>query len=300
MIVTRRHAVYGLLVPFFIFFVLFWIAPLIEGVRMSFFSNEIFGDSSFVGFENYRTVLDDERYLKAIKNTSVYTLASLILILPLALILAHGLRSVFGKVRPLFQFLLLLPGLTPPAVLALLFLLVFHGRQGLLNQWFVIPFGWKYVNWLKDPDFILFALVLQCVWRWVGFITFFLLSGMEAIPKMYYEALQIESTRSWDRLRWVTLPFLRHVILFCVVYLIVDAFALFSGAYVLLGGSGGTADAGLLMVSYSYQKAFTFGQFGTAAAMSVLVAPCLLFLLWTCFWGYRRLNLGSPSKIQKA
>ena len=113
---------------------------------------------------------------------------------------------------------------------------------------------------------------------------------------MYYEALQVESARSWHRFRWVTFPFLRHVILFCIVYLIVDAFALFSGAYVLLGGSGGTADAGLLMVSYTYQKAFTFGDFGTAAAMSVLMAPFLLFLLWVCFWGYKRLITVSLAK----
>lgn len=269
------------------------------GVQMSFFSNELFGEASFVGAENYRVILDDARYFKAIRNTAIYTLSSLVFIIPAALLLAHGLKSAFGKVRPVLQFLLLLPGLTPPAVLALLFLLVFHGRQGLLNQWFVIPFGWKYINWLKDPDFILFALVLQCVWRWVGFITFFLLAGMEAIPKMYYEALQVESARSWDRFRWVTLPSLRHVILFCVVYLIVDAFALFSGAYVLLGGSGGTADAGLLMVSYTYQTAFTFGKFGTAAAMSVLVAPFLLFLLWGCFWCYKRFTPGSLAKSQR-
>jgi multiple sugar transport system permease protein len=294
----RRHAVYGLLVPFFVSFACFWVAPLMEGIRMSFYSNELFGEASYVGFEHYRALFNDARYLKAIRNTAVYTLASLACILPLALLLAHGLRSTFARLRPMLQWLLLLPGLTPPAVLALLFLLVFHGRQGLLNQWLVIPFGWQYINWLKDPDFILVALVFQCVWRWVGFITFFLLSGMEAIPKMYYEAFELESNRSWHRFRWVTLPFLRHVILFCLVYLIVDAFALFSGAYVLLGGSGGTADAGLLLVSYTYQTAFTFGSFGTAAAMSILVAPSLLLLLWACMWGYRRRSLRSSMKFQ--
>lgn len=285
---ARRHAVYGLLAPFFILFVCFWLAPLIGGVRMSLYSDQLFGESSFVGLQHYRELLNDGRYFKAVRNTAVYTLASIGLILPLSLLLAHGLKSVHARLRPAFQFMMLLPGLTPPAVLALLFLLVFHGRQGLLNQWFVIPFGGKPINWLKDPDFILMALVLQCVWRWLGFITFFLVAAMESIPKMYYEALQVESTKAWHRFRWVTLPFLRHVLLFCLVYLIVDAFALFSGAYVLLGGSGGTADAGLLLVSYTYQSAFSFGKFGTAAAMSVMVAPWLLCLLWGCFWGYRR------------
>ena len=59
---------------------------------------------------------------------------------------------------------------------------------------------------------------------------------------------------------------------------------MFSGAYVLLGGSGGAADAGLLMVSYVYKTAFSDGQFGSAAAMSLAVAPVLLGALWLCFW----------------
>ncbi|HAQ97737.1 MAG TPA: sugar ABC transporter permease, partial [Verrucomicrobiales bacterium] len=52
----RRHAVYGLLAPFFLFFAFFWVAPLLEGLRMSFFSNEIFGEASFVGGDNYREI----------------------------------------------------------------------------------------------------------------------------------------------------------------------------------------------------------------------------------------------------
>jgi len=296
----RRHAVYGLLAPFFIFFLCFWVAPLVGGVRMSLYSDDLFGETTFVGLEHYRTLLEDARYFKAIRNTAVYTIASVGLILPAALLLAHGLKSVYGRWRPLLQFFLLLPGLTPPAVLALLFLLVFHGRQGLLNQWLVLPFGGKAINWLKDPDFILMALVFQCAWRWVGFMTFFLHSGMEAIPKMYYEALQVESNRAWHRFRWVTLPGLRNVLLFCLVYLVVDAFALFSGAYVLLGGSGGTADAGLLLVSYTYQHAFTFGKFGSAAAMSLMVAPWLLCLLWGSIYGYRRFRLKRSSGRSEA
>jgi ABC-type sugar transport system permease subunit len=156
-------------------------------------------------------------------------------------------------------------------VLALLFLLVFHGREGLLNQLFVEPLGLESVNWLRDPDFILPALVMQGVWRWTGFVTFFFLAGMEAIPKALYEAAHLETNSRW-RVFWsVTLPQLRPVVLFSAVYLMVDAFATFSGAYVL--------DAGLLLVSYTYQQAFTFGQFGMAAAMTVSVAPLLLGLL---------------------
>lgn len=277
------RAAWPLLLPFFLCFALFWVIPLLGGVKLSLHSNTLYGESTFVGLDHYRQLAGDSRYFKAIKNTAVYTVSALVVILPLAMLLACGLRGLNRRLRAPLGFLLLLPGLTPPAVLGLLFLLVFHGREGLLNQWFVMPLGFAPINWLKDPAWILPALVLQMVWRWTGFIAFFLLAAMEAVPRVYYEVAELETRRRWPVFRSITLPALGHVVAFCCVYLVVDAFSMFSGAYVLLGGSGGTADAGLLLVSYGYQKAFPFGNFGTAAAMSLAVAPLLLGLLGLIF-----------------
>jgi len=275
--------------------------PLVGGLNLSLHSNVLSGESEYTGLQNYRELLDDPRFAKAIRNNAVYMAASIIVILPLSAFLAYLLQGAWKKLKPALTFLLLLPGLTPPAVLALLFLMVFHGREGVLNQVFVMPFSQdgvinhlfhlhlnaKPINWLKDPHFIMCALVMQAVWRWTGFMTFFFLAGMEAIPKQLYEAASLETNDRWKIFQRVTLPMLQPVALFCAVYLVIDAFSMFSGAYVLLGGSGGTGDAGLLMVSYSYQQAFAFGKFGTAAAMCLMVAPALLLLLWLACWGPR-------------
>jgi len=272
-----------LLAPYLLFFLAFWLLPLAGGVRLSMQSDVLYGDSEYVGRKHYRALLQDPRLLKALANTALFAAGSIVLILPLALLLAQALRETWRGWRPVLTFALLLPGLTPPVVLALLFLLVFHGEAGLLNQWFVLPLGGQAINWLKDPDYILPALVLQSVWRWTGFVTFFFVAGMNAVPAALYEAAHLETTSRWSVWRHVTLPRLRPVILFAVIYLVIDAFSLFAGAYVLLGGSGGTADAGLLLVSYIYHQAFVLGKFGTAAAVSVLVSPLLLGLLWLCF-----------------
>ncbi len=261
--------------------------PLIGGLNLSLHSNSLTDTGEYVGLQHYRELLDDPRFVKAIKNNLRYMAASIIVILPLSAFLAYLLQGAWKKLKPALTFLLLLPGLTPPAVLALLFLLVFHGKEGVLNQLFTVPFHFRTINWLKDPHFIMSALVMQAVWRWTGFMTFFFLAGMEAIPKQLYEAASLETNNRWKIFQRVTLPMLQPVVIFCAVYLVIDAFSMFSGAYVLLGGSGGTGDAGLLMVSYSYQQAFAFGKFGTAAAMSLLIAPALLALLWLAWWGPR-------------
>jgi multiple sugar transport system permease protein len=277
-----------LLLPFFAMFALFWLMPLLEGVRQSVYSNALVGEGEFVGLAHYRELLRSIAYKKAIANTAIYTLAVIGITLPLALLLAHLLRACWGKLRPFYTCVMLLPGLTPPAVLALLFLLVFHGRNGILNQLFVMPLGLRPIKWLLDPDVILWGIVLQGVWRWVGLITFFLLAALEAVPQRYYEVARLEGARWYQTLRYVTLPAIRHVLIFAAIYLMVDAVAAFSGAYVLLGGSGGTANAGLLLVSHGYGEAFSQGRFGTAAAVAVSVAPMLLFLVGLMLWPLRR------------
>ncbi len=281
MAATRRitNSTLWLLAPFFALFALFWLAPLIGGVKLSLESDSLFGPPEFAGLANYCAVLDDPRFFKALRNTFAYTVASIVVVVPLALLLAEALHRCWPRLKGVLSFILLLPGLTPPAVLALLFLLVFHGRNGLLNQWFVLPLGFAPIDWLKDPAWIMPALVIQAAWRWLGMITFFLLAGRESLPRPLYEAAALETDRRWPVFIGLTVPLLRQVIVFVCVYLVVDAFAMFSGAYVLLGGSGGTADAGLLLINYTYQQAFNFGRFSTAAAMSLAVAPLLLTVL---------------------
>ena len=269
-----------LLLPFIALFLLFWAVPFVDGLRIATQSNEIAGPTQFVGGENFRVVLRDPRYGKALRNTGLYTLCSVVVILPLALWLAYLVRQTYRKLRPFFTFVLLLPSITPPLVLGLLFLLVFHGKQGVLNQLFVLPFGGQAVNWLKDPDWILFALVVQAVWRWTGMTTFFLLCGLDGVPRQTLEAAALDGAHPRQSFWQICVPQVRPIVMFAVAYLFIDAFAMFSGAYMLLGGSGGTSDAGLLLVTYTYQTAFEpFNAFGKATAISLTTLPCILLLV---------------------
>ena len=238
----------------------------------------------YIGMENFRYVQSDKRFRKALRNTALYAFCVILVTLPASFLLAHFLRATPGRLRAVLSFVLLLPGLCLPGALATLFHLFFHGRAGALNQFFVIPFGFEPVNWMMDPNFILLALVLQGAWRWTGFVTLFFLCAMEATSKSLYEAARVEGAGSWRTLWSVTLPSVRHVALFAAVFLLVDGFASFSGAYNLLGGSGGMLDSGLLLVSYVYQVAFPGGSgrfdFPAAAAMSLSVVPLLALVTY--------------------
>ena len=305
-----------LLGPFFALWGLFWLVPLGMGVDLSLQSpdfrpvhrNEVLpqdpsSSSSltfldwrkpqveveveaprYVGLDNFEKAVADSKFHKAVGNTLIYVFGSILVILPLAFALAVNLRSLTRIPRGVLVFLLMIPGLALPGVLSTLFYLFFHGRTGALNQYLVIPLGFDPVNWMMDPAFIMPSLIIQAVWRWTGLVTLFFLCGLEAIPRWQFEVARIEGAGLWMRVRSILFPGVRHLGLFAAVFLVVDGFAAFSGAYNLLGGSGGILDSGLLLVTYVYQVAFPGGSgrfdFPGAAAMSLLVAPVTAFLLF--------------------
>ena len=289
-----------LLFPFFVFLFVFWLIPLGTGITRSLYedpqqiTSADTADAPTLTLKNFTDLTHDAQYRKALVNTATYAFCSILIIVFSAFVLAHLLKSCHPAIRPVFTFGLIIPGLAPPVILGLLFLMVFHGKHGLLNTLTVEPL-WGLVsdtptriNWLKDPAFIMLAMLFQGVWRWTGFITLFFLCGLEAIPKTYYEAARMEGAGVLHRIRYVSLPCLKPVILFAIVYLLIDAVSMFSGAYALLGGSGGTDDAGLLLVSYAYFTGFKFHNPASATAISLSVVPFLLILIWAILFRMSR------------
>ena len=283
-----------LLGPFLGLWLLFWLVPLLLGVDLSMqnaawhseavHQNQYANASKYVGSYNFQRVAEDPKFYKAVRNSTYYVVGTVLLILPLAFALALSLRGMNRLPRGVFVFCLMVPGLAMPSVLSTLFYLFFHGRTGALNHYLIIPLGLKPINWMMDPHFILPSMILQSIWRWTGMVTLFFLCGMESVPRWQLEAARLEGAGTWLKIRSIWIPSIRNLGLFAGVFLAVDGFASFSGAYVLLGGSGGILDSGLLFVTYVYQVAFPGGggrfDFPAAAAMSLMVAPALALLLF--------------------
>lgn len=272
-----------LLLPFLALWILFWVVPLFLGVDLALqnpdsgFAISENREIKYVGLENFERTLGDAKFHKALSNTLKYVLGSVICIIPLAFVLAVALFELPRLYRGILAFCLLIPGLALPGAMSKLFYLFFHGREGALNQYVIIPLGMDPINWMMDPDFIMPSLVMQSVWRWTGVVALFFLCALEGIPSWHFEVAKLEGMKSLSRIRLILVPGVRNLALFVGVFLVVDGVASFSGAYTLLGGSGGMLDAGLLLVTYVYQVAFPGGSgrfdLPGAAAMSLLVAP---------------------------
>ena len=272
-----------LLLPFLALWILFWVVPLFWGVDLALqnpdsgFAISANREIEYVGLENFERTIGDPKFHKALSNSLKYVLGSVICIIPLAFVLAVALFELPRLYRGILAFCLLIPGLALPGAMSKLFYLFFHGREGALNQYVIIPLGMDPINWMMDPDFIMPSLVMQSVWRWTGVVALFFLCSLEGIPSWHFEVAKLEGMKFMSRIRLILVPGVRNLALFVGVFLVVDGVASFSGAYTLLGGSGGMMDAGLLLVTYVYQVAFPGGSgrfdLPGAAAMSLLVAP---------------------------
>ena len=282
---------FPLVFPFLAFWVLFWVVPLFLGVDLALqnpdsgFATSENTEIEYVGLENFERIISDPKFHRALFNTLHYVLGSVICIIPLAFVLAVGLFEMPRLYRGILSFCLLIPGLALPGAMSKLFYLFFHGREGALNQYLIIPLGLDPINWMMDPDFIMTSLVMQSVWRWTGVVALFFLCALEGIPNWHFEVAKLEGMKSLSRMRLILVPGVRNLALFAGVFLIVDGVASFSGAYTLLGGSGGILDSGLLLVTYVYQVAFPGGSgrfdLPGATAMSLLVAPMVAGFLFS-------------------
>jgi ABC-type sugar transport system permease subunit len=301
--------------PFFVLFLIFGVFPIIYSFYMSLFKGLGLGPKTFTGLGNYAYLFQDPRYLRAFWNTAWFTLASIFLLSPLALLLAMALQSLFVKTgwRAFYRLVFFLPVVTSSVIIAVLFARVFDNRYGLLNQFLgAIPIIGPPLqhNWLLDTSVVLgfswlapllnvpvigdiikagtvvlSALFLMNIWTFIGINALYWTAGLNSIDRELYEAASIDGAGPWQRFWRVTFPLLRPMTLFIVIQAIVGTFALFAQPFLLT--AGGPSDATMTLSLYLYQQGFSVANFGYANAIGYSMALVTLVLSLLNLWLFR-------------
>lgn len=286
----RRLAPYLFIAPFFIGYAVFWGYPVLNGLWISLFSERMMGgEREWIGLHNYRQLLQDDRFLHALSNTTLYALGSIFLIVPAALLIALGLNVEWLQFRTFWRMAFLLPVVVGAAVIAIMFVLVFDENYGVLNTYVLKPLGVPAIGWLRDPSWSLPAIIVVGLWRYVGVNSLYFLVGLSNIPSDMYEAAAIDGASRWQAFRSITLPLLRPVMLFVVVLAIIGSYRLFAEPLILFGGPG-PSDAAMTVMVYLYITAFQSVRFGYAAAIGyslVIIIAAVSFLQLRFFGAFR-------------
>ena len=268
-------APYLFLAPYFLVTLVFFLYPLVYATVLSFYQTNGPSTRVWVGLDNFRFILTDGDFHRALWNTSYFAFFSICLQLPLSLGLAMLLNKG-GKGKGLFRLIIFSPNLVGQVFVAILFTRLFAPRFGLFNELVQSLVGWGIdAQWLSDPLLVMPAIIIASLWIYVGFNMIYFLAALQNVDQSLLEAAKIDGAGPWQQFLNVTVPAIAPVATFVVVLSTIGSFQLFELPFVLLQGYG-PENAGLTVVGYLYSYAFEQGDLGTAAAVGWVLTFIIL------------------------
>jgi raffinose/stachyose/melibiose transport system permease protein len=252
------------LLPGTVLFATFFLIPLGVLIVTSFAQWSAFSIQN-TGTANYRQLIHDAVFWKAVKNTIFYAAAAICVQIPLAVTVAMILSQ---RIRgwKIFRAVLFTPVVISGAAYALIFASVYNASYGLLNRALGL-FGASGRDWLFDLNTALPAVVGTYVFS-IGFFMILVMTEITAIPTNLLEAAQVDGASRLQRQFYIVLPLLRHVIGTCILLSMLSTLAFFDIVYILT--SGGPNDATLTLTVYAFRE-YTSDQWGYANTVGVFI-----------------------------
>lgn len=265
---SQKIAPYVFILPFVLTVILFWIFPIGNGILLSF--QDVLKDE-WVGFSNYKRLLSDKIFLKAVYNSMKYMVGTLILLIPFPMLFANMLNSKLMKRPGFFKSIYFLPALTSVVVAGTIFRLIF-GEMGtsLANQIIGI-FGVSPIKWLKGEWTGYFALLLLACWRWIGVNILYFLAGLQSISTDIYEAASIDGASKWQQFVKISFPLLKPTTVYVLTISIYAGLSMFLESYMLWKGNNSPQNIGLTIVGYLYRQGIEKRAMGYACAVGLIL-----------------------------
>lgn len=260
-----------------VFFLSIRIGPTLFAFWMSLHEwDPIALDRPFIGVENYQTLLTDEVFWKALRNTWVYVLVGVPAGLVLSLVIALGLQRLMRFVG-FYRVLYFVPYITSLVAVGWIWRWM-YAPNGLLNETLDF-FGLPESRFLGDPSTAIYAIIATAVWQGLGFQIVIFLAGLESIPRDYLDAASVDGATGWQQFRGIVLPLLNPTIVFLVVTGVITNLQVFTLIQQMSSaGTGGPLNSTISVVLYVYQAAFQSlpSEMGYASAMMVVLFVIIL------------------------
>lgn len=263
---------YLLILPAFVFLILFTHIPAVQTLIHSFYSTARGRrPAKFVGIENYEQLLNDPIFWTVMKNNLLYAAGTIPTSLGLALLMAVLVNEHF-KWRGIVRMSFFAPTVLPLVAVANIWLFFYTPGFGLIDQIGTL-FGFGHTNFLGQSESALWAVMLVTIWKEAGFFMIFYLAALQNIPPSLIDAAQIEGAGRF-RIFWtVILPLLGPTTLFVAVNAVINSFRLIDHLFLLT--NGGPDNASSLLLFYIYQTSFRFWETAYGATLTVVLLVIL-------------------------
>jgi multiple sugar transport system permease protein/sn-glycerol 3-phosphate transport system permease protein len=281
---TRQLAIaVPFVLPSLVGVVAFLLIPVVIVLVLSFFRWNFLTPPHWAGFANYVTMSRDDHVFHALEVTGYYVLWNI----PIQTAVALGLAILLSRRMPamgLFRALYVLPYMSTPVAMAVVWSWMFNGQFGLINHVLALA-GVQGPDWLGSTSTALPVVAMVSNWQYAGYNMLFFLAGMATIPPSLYEAASIDGAGAVRRFFKITLPLLNPTLLFVLVTDVIGSFQIFDTVYVMTQGGPGSATD---VINYQiYSTAFRNFDVGSASAMSLVLFGVILVVTFAQFRFFR-------------
>ncbi len=278
---SNKLTIFLFILPALLLFLVILAAPIVLSAYYSFFDWNGFGAKTFIGFDNYVELFTSKSisFLKALKNSLLLALFSVVLQLPLALFLA----LILGKGRKGergFLSVYFMPVLISTVVIGQLWLKIYNPDYGVLNVALRVILGDETfkIRWLGDIKTALGSAFVPTLWQYVGYHMLLLYAGIKSVPTEYREAAMIDGAREGQVNRYIVLPYIKPIMKISVIFAVTGSLKSFDLIYVLTNGGPvhSTEVPSTLMISMLFGR----NRFGMGSAIAfLLIILCFVFAL---------------------
>ena len=266
-------AAFLFLLPAFAIFFVFKYYPLVDTLRISFHSWNLYNPMRYVGLQNYEKLFASKTFWKILGNTFQYTIWSTFLSIILGLLLALSLYRRKSWLGRSLKTLFFIPNITTASAVAILWIWIFNPVNGLMEIIYS-AFGATSPSWLLDKNLAMGVVISLGVWRSMGYAMTIYISGMSQISDDVYEAAQIDGASRGQQAWYITVPLLKSTTIFLATTMVIQAMQVFDVVQVMT--EGGPSNATNVLNLYIYEEAFLRTKAGSASAVSMVLFVILL------------------------
>ncbi|MCI6276052.1 MAG: sugar ABC transporter permease [Clostridium sp.] len=260
------------IIPAIILFVVFMVIPTINVFWMSLFKwGGLTSKKTFVGFDNFKILLEDQNFLSSFKNTLLILVVVTLITLVLAIIIAAVLSRENVKFKNFFRVIFYLPNILSVVVISAIFSAILDPNEGIINATldFLSLESLKRM-WLGDQKVVIWCIIFAMIWQAVGYYMVMYMSSMCSIPESLYEAAELEGASKITQFFKITLPLIWNVIRTTLTFFIISTINL-SFLFVKVMTGGGPDGASEVFLSYMYKQAYSNSAYGYGMAIGVII-----------------------------
>ncbi len=283
----NRRKAYLFLLPNFIGFVVFTLIPVAMALFYSFTNYDGNRRMDFIRLTNFIKLFSDSSFVISLKNTIIYTVGTVPLIIILSL-LVSVLMNNGVKGAPIYRAIMLFPHIASIVAVTVVWQFLYNAKNGPINQILRSIGVVDPPSWLSDQKTALLAVMIMIIWKGIGYYMITYLAGLRGIPKDQYEAATVDGANAWEKLIYVTIPNLRPVTFYATIMCIINSFQVFTPIYVMTKGGPGRATS--VLVLKIYEDAFVNYKFGYASAEAMILFLLILVVTLIQFYHNKKLE----------